>query len=465
MVYSWSVATSISGLARANQTHDRPRASESTPPSISVAAAGHSLAVDEEGQIWTWGRNNSRGGGGNWYTYDGSGQLGVRLGDVRPTLPARILLPPQHRAARFAAVASGRYHSAAVTEGGELLTWGSNDHGQLGRRAFNASRHEEPCELGWYCRDPWPRPVQGLPRVKRAALGRFNSLAIDEAGQIWVWGIDQCARRDWAAQRRKGVWPNALASAQPRRVPIREGGQLLNFTDASAGYVHWVAVDEGGGVWTCATADDGYSGMLMDVHKGWRPVNLRHELGHQVKDFQPGRVPGVNTAVAVTAGRCSSGARLADGSIVQWGCDNMLCMSLDGAHNWMEPRHIPNLGPGTEGGPVAQFALGEWSAAAVGVDGRFWAWGRVNVTVGPCGPSTPKLPLLLEGTVPPGSSAIALATKHQHFLALVVKTPKARARGGGGDDDEGAEDAEQEALAAAAAEGQAKSWRGRSRAA
>lgn len=266
MVYSWSVATSISGLARANQTHDRPRASESTPPSISVAAAGHSLAVDEEGQIWTWGRNNSRGGGGNWYTYDGSGQLGVRLGDVRPTLPARILLPPQHRAARFAAVASGRYHSAAVTEGGELLTWGSNDHGQLGRRAFNASRHEEPCELGWYCRDPWPRPVQGLPRVKRAALGRFNSLAIDEAGQIWVWGIDQCARRDWAAQRRKGVWPNALASAQPRRVPIREGGQLLNFTDASAGYVHWVAVDEGGGVWTCATADDGYSGMLMDVH-------------------------------------------------------------------------------------------------------------------------------------------------------------------------------------------------------
>ena len=35
----------------------------------------------------------------------------------------------------FAAVAAGRYHSAALSKDGRILTWGLNDYGQLGRGA------------------------------------------------------------------------------------------------------------------------------------------------------------------------------------------------------------------------------------------------------------------------------------------------------------------------------------------
>ena len=31
---------------------------------VSVAAGGHSLAVDSVGHVWVWGRNSSDGGGG-----------------------------------------------------------------------------------------------------------------------------------------------------------------------------------------------------------------------------------------------------------------------------------------------------------------------------------------------------------------------------------------------------------------
>ena len=41
-------------------------------------------------------------------------------------------------AARAVAIASGRYHALAVGAAGEVISWGLNDHGQLGRAARSA---------------------------------------------------------------------------------------------------------------------------------------------------------------------------------------------------------------------------------------------------------------------------------------------------------------------------------------
>lgn len=97
----------------------------------SVSGSRHSLVATAAGEVWSMGHNDSRGGGGHGSPpLDASGQLGRSEGDARP---GRVGGP---LAGKYVVqVAAGRYHSMAVTDGGQLYTWGLNDHGQLGRPA------------------------------------------------------------------------------------------------------------------------------------------------------------------------------------------------------------------------------------------------------------------------------------------------------------------------------------------
>ena len=72
----------------------------------------HTLAVTEAGELWAWGRG-------------AQGRLGLNDGQDR-LVPTRV--DPQHFAhAPISAVAAGSNHSAAVTAGGALYTWGQGE--------------------------------------------------------------------------------------------------------------------------------------------------------------------------------------------------------------------------------------------------------------------------------------------------------------------------------------------------
>src|SRR5439155_12431699 len=78
-------------------------------------AAGlyHSLAIQLDGTLWSWGSNNH-------------GQLGLGDTDDRwfPDLVSSI--------SHVAAVAGGTYHSVAAKSDGTVWAWGYNNYGQLG---------------------------------------------------------------------------------------------------------------------------------------------------------------------------------------------------------------------------------------------------------------------------------------------------------------------------------------------
>eukprot|EP00300_Choanocystis_sp_HF-7_P005127 c13899_g1_i2.p2 GENE.c13899_g1_i2~~c13899_g1_i2.p2 ORF type:complete len:213 (-),score=48.85 c13899_g1_i2:70-708(-) len=86
---------------------------------------------------FAWSGDQLYGWGDNEY-----GQLGVGSGgtdkNTQPiTTPVVVgTLPgtptPIWKGKPIASVAGGRSHSAAITEGGDVYTWGSNDFGQLG---------------------------------------------------------------------------------------------------------------------------------------------------------------------------------------------------------------------------------------------------------------------------------------------------------------------------------------------
>lgn len=68
---------------------------------------------------------------------------------------------------RAVQVITGRYHTLAVTDAGEVYSWGLNDHGQLGRPAVGKSGESDPtpCLHGPTCHDGQPRVLQELAGV------------------------------------------------------------------------------------------------------------------------------------------------------------------------------------------------------------------------------------------------------------------------------------------------------------
>lgn len=73
----------------------------------------HTLAANQNGEVFTWGRN-LHGELGNGTTSNSNAPIKVNIPD------------------KIKSVVGGFYSSFAVTEDGELYSWGRNDYGQLG---------------------------------------------------------------------------------------------------------------------------------------------------------------------------------------------------------------------------------------------------------------------------------------------------------------------------------------------
>eukprot|EP00887_Chlorella_sp_A99_P007481 scaffold2.g7481.t1 len=411
---SWSTDGNRRALGREGGAAGLPGAVSAIPGCVvAVAAGGHSLAVTAEGELWTWGRNDSQGGGGGGSRgLPDAGQLGEPRAAAPPERPARLLLPRR----RFTAVAAGRYHSVALDDEGRVHTFGLNDFAQLGRPGLDG------CLGGAACRDPRPTAVGELPPAVAVAAGRYFSLALTAGGEVWTWGLNLCGRPELVAQAAAaGVPPARLALVAPQRV--RGGIEGAKIVAADAGYVHWVGLAEDGGVWTCDTGFDGYAGTLDETQAsgGWRVPNRDGELGRPLGPeakanaslgLLPGRVPAI-AARAVAAGRCFTVAALRDGRVAQWGC------GVAGRPAAPTPQPVLGFGAGRAHGGALRVVAGEWSAAAATDAGRVLVWGTTGKEQHDQAPE----PWPLRGQ-PAGQAAVALSAAQQHYLAVFAGAPR-----------------------------------------
>lgn len=130
----------------------------------SVAAGGgamatFSLALDQAGNAWAWGRNTC-------------GQLGD--GSFEPQdAPAPVTMPAD---ASFTMLSAGADHVLALDEDGNAWAWGCNDALQLGHD--DVARHPEPVAVTM---------PEGVSLVSVSA-GEQSSLALDDLGRAWQWG-------------------------------------------------------------------------------------------------------------------------------------------------------------------------------------------------------------------------------------------------------------------------------------
>ena len=85
-------------------------------------------------------------------------------------------------------VSAGDEHTAAITDAGELFTWGSGDRGQLGDgRLGHDQGYEEDDEEDTLV----PTQLLGQLRWKRVvtvSAGGRHTAAVTESGELYVWG-------------------------------------------------------------------------------------------------------------------------------------------------------------------------------------------------------------------------------------------------------------------------------------
>ncbi len=123
---------------------------------ITTNGSNHSLALKNDGTVWSWGDNFL-------------GQLGDGTYTAK-NIPLRLTT-----LAGITTIGVGENHSFAVKNDGSLWAWGWNGTGQLG--VDDAFIHE-----------PIPVNVNLLPGVTRIVGGNFHSIVEKIDGTIWTMG-------------------------------------------------------------------------------------------------------------------------------------------------------------------------------------------------------------------------------------------------------------------------------------
>lgn len=121
----------------------------------------HSLALTNWGQVFSWGSNSI-------------GQLGHDSDLQTYTTPRMVKTIATKTVIQ---IASGQFHSLALTNSGELFSWGANGYGQLGL-GTTSEKVVTPTLV---------KSLAGIP-IAFIACGGNHSFAVSKSGAIFGWG-------------------------------------------------------------------------------------------------------------------------------------------------------------------------------------------------------------------------------------------------------------------------------------
>ena len=175
------------------------------------------IAIKNNGEMWSWGTNSSGVSGQN--TLTGNTLTPTRIGT----------------GTNWSKVSGGSASTVALTTTNELWSWGQNSNGRSAILIDYPNLFFVEHNIG-----------------KIAKISQGNSsyfLALTTTGQLWGWGSNT------VGQLGQG---NATVPTYSRPVRI---GTASNWTDISAGSGATFAINSLGELWTCGTNSSGITGL------------------------------------------------------------------------------------------------------------------------------------------------------------------------------------------------------------
>ncbi len=201
---------------------------------VSVSAGdGFAFAIDENGHLWSAGRNQF-------------GQLGYdENAHTETPNPVFRRVTDGVGNTKFAAVSAGMNGSLALDETGCVWSVGYNAFGQLGYSGGDENR----------CLHTFQKVTAGIGgvRIVSIAVGGNYAYAIDEDGHVWSAGIN-----DYGLLGRPDNYETAKAN--PTCTRITDGIGDTKIVAASAQNSYATLLDEDGGIWTLGKNDAGQLG-------------------------------------------------------------------------------------------------------------------------------------------------------------------------------------------------------------
>lgn len=318
-----------------------------------VAAGGSSsFAIATDGSLWSWGRNTS-------------GELGHGSTSTEPR-PRRVGTGND-----WLQISAGVYHAVAIKKDGTLWAWGENAQYQLGDGTN--TDHGEPVRIG--VDNDWIA----------VAAGGWHTLGLKRNGTLWAWGDNGYgqlgAPGTTAGPRQVGAdlsW-RMIAAGVEYSAALRQDGTLWTWGNNSRGQLgdgttvaRTLPMQIGGADWEALGA--GAQHLLVIKSNGtlWSwGSNGKGELGDgtNVDRSVPSQIGNAANWTHVTAS-AHSVALTQNGSLFAWGA-NIVGQVGDGVgYTQSTPRQI-----GTEATWVEAKAGGDFSIARKS-PGTLWAWGE-----------------------------------------------------------------------------------------
>jgi alpha-tubulin suppressor-like RCC1 family protein len=193
------------GLGNLENQYTPVQVSSLSNVTVIVAAGWHSIAIKDDGSVWTWGDN-----------YDG--QLGDET-NIYKSSPVQVT-----RISGVIAADAGSNVTVALKNDQTVWSWGFNVYGQLGdgTDGYDAGKN-------------YPVQAKDLTDVVAIAAGDGHTLAIKSDGSVWAWGYN-------------GYGALGDGTFTTVNSPIAIG--LSDVTLITAGYYHSIAIKNDGTVWT-----------------------------------------------------------------------------------------------------------------------------------------------------------------------------------------------------------------------
>ena len=230
------------------QLGDGTYASGTTPVAVDMSGAllgkrvtaiasgsNHAVAVTSDGKVFAWGYNHD-------------GELGDGTTIFSRSSPVAVDMNGALLGKTVTAIAAGAYHTVAVTSDGKVFAWGDNEAGQLGNgtttnRARPVRVHMSGALLG--------------KSVSAIASGYWHTVALTSDGKVFAWGGNYVGQLgDGTTTDRstpvavdmrgalRGKSLSAVAAGAAHTVALTSDGKMFNW--GSFGRITPVAVDMNG---------------------------------------------------------------------------------------------------------------------------------------------------------------------------------------------------------------------------